>query len=573
MNSESSKLRDQDLVKWIENKLGDPNERWGGRQAAALLSREMVVELENCFQGLEPHVKLKIIQSISHLSPRLVEMWKEPLNNLLELARRDADDWVETIADMYRDFPNQGCIRCEPSNKESYFNKTLEELQRITKMRMEIQSVPRTLPPDHAILSHSAIKARFGYAEIELKKHFKQKVNQKAQQLLQDVKRASEQRKKEESKKASGPITSFPIKMRSTARKPNNQLPMKGIPTVNTVQQSAGFTNEPRKFRRELSKREGGAMLIDIAELPNPSGRKRRTDTASSQASTASSRRGKKMSDSDEMAVTPKSTVNSEFPIKRGKRKAGADDENSYPTSSNDYQCPTQGQVKMSEPIRFVKAGNRDDSEQTPHPFMSNTESVSDTADETATQENDYYTSNYGSGLGPSTSIDYAHEQQRQNAENEMSQTSNEASSGTPMSQFDELLKSANKITPVAHNLIAAFLSGNKTNPLQSKLGTVVTLPLSETLEKSIDANGMDCFILAETFFQMDYGSGEWKRLRKSRTLKPEEVAIRTSASAEHILANESLAGNGIMEQDYAAQNNMISSFSETNTSTPYKFT
>ncbi|KAI1732748.1 negative elongation factor A [Ditylenchus destructor] len=568
MNSESSKLRDQDLVKWIENKLGDPNERWGGRQAAALLSREMVVELENCFQGLEPHVKLKIIQSISHLSPRLIEMWKEPLNNLLELARRDADDWVETIADMYRDFPNQGCIRCEPSNKDSYFNKTLEELQRITKMRMEIQTVPRALPPDHAILSHSAIKARFGYAEIEVKKHFKQKINQKAQQLLQDVKRASEQRKKEESKKASGPITSFPIKMRSTARKPNNQLPMKGIPTVNTVQQSAGFTNEPRKFRRELSKREGGAMLIDIAELPNPGGRKRRTDAASSQTSMPSSRRGKKMSDSDEMAVTPKSTLNSESAIKRGKRKAGADVENSYQTPS-DYQCPTQGQMKVSEPIRFVKAGHRDDSEQTPHLFTTDTESVSDIADETATHENDYCSSNYGSDLGPSTSMDYAHEQQSQNAENDMSQTS----VNFLRTQFEELLKSANKITPVAQNLIAAFLSGNKTNPLQSKLGTVVTLPLSETVEKSIDANGMDCSILVETFFQMDYGSGEWKRLRKSRTLSPEEVAIRNSASAEHILANGSLASNGIMNQAYAAQNNMISSFSQSNTSTSYKFT
>jgi hypothetical protein len=130
----TSHLRDQDLVKWIENKLGDPNELWIGRQAAALLSKEMLVELETCFQGLEPHVKLKIIQAISHLSPKLVQLWREPLTSLLELARRDADDWVETVADMFRDFPEKGCIRALPSNKDSYFYKTLDELYKLGRL-------------------------------------------------------------------------------------------------------------------------------------------------------------------------------------------------------------------------------------------------------------------------------------------------------------------------------------------------------------------------------------------------------------------------------------------------------
>lgn len=70
----SAQLRDLDLVKWLDNKLGDNNELWSGRQAASLLSREMLVELETCFQALEPHVKLKIILAIPHLSYRLTTM-------------------------------------------------------------------------------------------------------------------------------------------------------------------------------------------------------------------------------------------------------------------------------------------------------------------------------------------------------------------------------------------------------------------------------------------------------------------------------------------------------------------
>lgn len=70
----SSQLRDSDLVKWLDNKLGDNNELWSGRQAASLLSREMLTELETCFQALEPHVKLKIILAIPHLSFRLITL-------------------------------------------------------------------------------------------------------------------------------------------------------------------------------------------------------------------------------------------------------------------------------------------------------------------------------------------------------------------------------------------------------------------------------------------------------------------------------------------------------------------
>jgi hypothetical protein len=52
---------------------------------------------------------------------------------------------------------------------------------------------------------------------------------------------------------------------------------MKGIPTANTFKMSSGFTNESKKYQqRTLLKRAGGAMLIDIAELPNPNGRRRR---------------------------------------------------------------------------------------------------------------------------------------------------------------------------------------------------------------------------------------------------------------------------------------------------------
>ena len=61
-DSTTTQLKDQDLVKWIENKLGDQNELWAGRQAASLLTKEMLVELETCFQA-----SLSLISIYSHV--------------------------------------------------------------------------------------------------------------------------------------------------------------------------------------------------------------------------------------------------------------------------------------------------------------------------------------------------------------------------------------------------------------------------------------------------------------------------------------------------------------------------
>ena len=54
---------------------------------------------------------------------------------------------------------------------------------------------------------------------------------------------------------------------------------MKGIPTANALKMSSGFTNESKKYhQRPTLKRAGGAVLIDIAELPNPNRRRRRVE-------------------------------------------------------------------------------------------------------------------------------------------------------------------------------------------------------------------------------------------------------------------------------------------------------
>ncbi|KAK5971267.1 Negative elongation factor A, partial [Trichostrongylus colubriformis] len=125
--SQTSVLKDMDLVNWLEKKLSDAGV-WSGRMTASMLSREMLEELETCFQAIDVQTKLKIISCIPHMNPRKLSMVHAALLTLLDLASKDADDWVETIADMYRDMPSTGVIIPVCTNKDSHFAKTLEDL-------------------------------------------------------------------------------------------------------------------------------------------------------------------------------------------------------------------------------------------------------------------------------------------------------------------------------------------------------------------------------------------------------------------------------------------------------------
>uniref|UniRef100_F1L3S6 Negative elongation factor A n=1 Tax=Ascaris suum TaxID=6253 RepID=F1L3S6_ASCSU len=480
----SAQLRDLDLVKWLDNKLGDNNELWSGRQAASLLSREMLVELETCFQALETHVKLKIVLALPHLSYRLMTMWKGPLMNLLDLARRDADDWIETVSNMYRDFPSRRCVIPLPSDPNSYFCRTLDELKKAVKKHSQEDDL-RLLPLDKCVVSQSAIKCRYGVGEVDIRKHFNLRRRAKSSTLKADVVRSAESGVNPAKNQKMGAFTtSFPIRIRSTARKPNNDLPMRGIPAVNTCKLSAGFTNEPRKFQRQLVKREGGAKLIDIDEIPHALKQRRREQEAEEKA--------KKLLEKQEL----KKKHQAEKAEREARRSAAIKFE---PTHINDESA---------------KAGP-------------SVPTVSSAPNEQITEP----TSEQATSPRPEKQPSYADVRERPTMGCEQPvvvapvQSRIEQRDAALRRQCDEMLSSANALDAQGRRMVSAFLSGNKAHPFPH-MGDVVTLKLSETYEDENRLDGSTQKIRVETYFQMDYHTGEWKRLRKTRVLRPEEVSM-----------------------------------------------
>ncbi|XP_076028765.1 negative elongation factor A-like [Oratosquilla oratoria] len=89
------------------------------------------------------------------------------------------------------------------------------------------------------------------------------------------------------------------------------------------------------------------------------------------------------------------------------------------------------------------------------------------------------------------------------------------------MLEAQEMFRSSNKVTRPEKALILGFMAGSRENPCPH-LGSIVTIKLSEGEETIAQSDGSLVPMLAETHFQMNYNSGEWKRIKKYRPLPAE---------------------------------------------------
>ncbi|KAG7162941.1 Negative elongation factor A-like [Homarus americanus] len=89
------------------------------------------------------------------------------------------------------------------------------------------------------------------------------------------------------------------------------------------------------------------------------------------------------------------------------------------------------------------------------------------------------------------------------------------------MLEAQEMFRTSNKVTRPEKALILGFMAGSRENPCPH-LGNIVTIKLSEGEETVSQPEGAFINMLAETHFQMNYNTGEWKRIKKYRPLAAE---------------------------------------------------
>lgn len=559
---QASTLKDVDLVNWLEKKLNDAGV-WSGRTIASMLTREMLEELETCFQAIDMQTKLKIISCIPHMNPRKMSTVHNSLTVLLDLASKDADDWVETIADMYRDIPSAGVIIPGSSNKDSHFAKTLEDMTKCFQKHHEIGNL-KLSPEGHNIVSSSVNKAIFGPSP-ELQKLFILRKKPKSFNLMNDMMKQCAKLVEANREKSTGLwSTTVPIKIRSTLRTGNSDVPMKGIPTQNPCKLNSGFTYEPKKFQRQLLKREGGAKLLDFCELPQSLKRRRQLELIEEkkrkqmekEMAKKKALEEKKEKELARKTAQPKHLGNSK---KQCEKKQQLQNVENHSTNSGDGQvrCPElleTNEQRTSRPS-MISSGDAenlqtpDPTEQRPGPdqerndvlksvfvFPEPMDSTSQRAVQSNHPQNSHNThcnqSQHLQQQFPAPQPQPAFLIPRPGYSGALFKSAVVRDQHTPvqrareiaiMNQCNEMLRDANSLDHNGRQLVIAFMTGNKCNP-RPELGNVITMKLSETIEDGL-ADNQICKMKVETFFQMDYQSGEWKRLRKCRLLQPHELS------------------------------------------------
>lgn len=65
--------RESDASLWLHNKLGSTDDLWSGSSICSQLNQERLINIQQCFHTLQPHVKVKLLLSFLHLRRRNLE--------------------------------------------------------------------------------------------------------------------------------------------------------------------------------------------------------------------------------------------------------------------------------------------------------------------------------------------------------------------------------------------------------------------------------------------------------------------------------------------------------------------
>ncbi len=123
----------------------------------------------------------------------------------------------------------------------------------------------------------------------------------------------------------------------------------------------------------------------------------------------------------------------------------------------------------------------------------------------------------------PSNISPFIPQQQVQQQQQPQQQTSSSSSSSSltltreQMLQAQEMFSQSNKLTRPEKALILGFIAGSRENPRPDQ-GPIVSLKLNEIEEVLTNqATGQQHRVISELYFQMNYDTGEYKKVKKIR--------------------------------------------------------
>lgn len=554
-------VRDSDTSLWLHNKLGVSNDSWTGGSICSQLNGEVLRNIKDCFPDLQTQVKLKLLLSFFHIPRRNVEEWCVELEEILEVAQVDSEQWVSMLAEIMRTFPSTGSLNLEigalDENKR-IFSDLVNDLRKLVKKQNDSAAM---LPLECHYLNKSALVSVVGQQPTPIK-HFTLKRKPKSAALRAELLQKSMDAQNN-LKKSTAPTV--PIRSRGMPRKMTDTTPLKGIPSRVPA---GGFRSSPVSSlsrpslpRTPAGRKDGGIKLLDINEQPlgyaQAKKRKRMLEMEEAKKATEVSL-AQQSQNAPAVPGTPQQSmqVGTAAAPSTPDYAAGLTVSNPpTPAPPTVLYNPMPSIPAPAEPaLPGTSSTGEGQAESSPVP------TVSQNASGVVAQNNLSSDGNAAalitspastSKIQPTTVVTKTIGATKQVIQVRPQVTQIRIQSVVPaagqsggavhrkglsltreqMVAAQEMFRSANKVTRPEKALILGFMAGSRDNPCPH-LGNIVTIKLSENQETVIQPDDTQIVTTVETHFQMNYNTGEWKKIKKIRKLEDPNMAGVASTSA-----------------------------------------
>lgn len=549
-------VRDSDTSLWLHNKLGTSNDLWSGYSICSQLNQDVLKNIRECFIDLQSQVKLKLLLSFLHIPRRNVEEWKIELEEILEVASADSDQWVSMLAELLRTFPNTGMLNFNIEENSGVFVDLCNDLRKLVKKHGD----KNILPLECLYLNKHALTALVGQLPQPVK-HFALKRKPKSAALRAELLQKSQDAASNAKRSTSS--SSVPIRCRGLTKTINDSGPLRGIPSRIPT---GGFkspggnrmgsnTSMSRSLAKPIgSKKDGGIKLLDINEQPVGYGReaKRRkkpteelpemqkkdkdamsVPTTSATPTTPDYAVG--LLSSSQLTTVPASpaasyglpATSTALPAMVAKTSSPHPATSTATITLSRDSCSEQASAPVSSPAAT--------SSQEQRPIVSTTVATSEhgamgPANVMVSQEMRTTATIGGlAAISGSASVQHIAAQNVQPVSQQTAvvvttqpqqpqQRTGLSLSRDQIAEAQEMFKNSNKVSRSEKALILGFMAGSRANPCPD-LGNVITIRLSENKEDVIQPGGGLRQMIVETHFQMNYNTGEWKRVKKIRNV------------------------------------------------------
>ncbi|XP_065349485.1 negative elongation factor A-like [Cloeon dipterum] len=570
-------VRDSDTSLWLHNKLGTSNDSWTGGSICSQLNTEVLRNIKYCFPELQTQVKLKLLLSFFHIPRKNIPSLCPELDEILDCALTDPEQWVSMLAELMKSFPSSGSLNTEMTEMEDnrrIFMDLVTDLQELVKK----QTDTGMLPLECHYLNKNVLHSYIGNLP-PLTKHFQQRRKPKYLSLRMELLQKSSDAASNVKKTTA---VTIPLRSRGMPRKLTDTTPLKGIPSR---MPSSGFrtpgtatASRPGIVRPPAGRKDGGIKFLEITEQPlgfvAAKKRKRQQELEEANKKVAAAEAEKAASATPDYAAglvpsnpaTPAPVTAPATPAPAAAAAAAAAAATPVPSTpvAPATALPPAESLVLASPATPKASGNFVIS--TPVSVLSRqalvlTPAAPSTPVSTKTAVARVTTT---VAVTPTTHViqvtQPAAVQQvatvrpvvvaPQPAAATAATAATAAASTvvtvqpTPvatkvvtapvtavtipakkglsltreqMLEAQSMFKTANKITRAEKALILGFMAGSRDNPCPH-LGSIITIKLSENQEEVLQ-NDTYVTMVAETHFQMNYNTGEWKRMKKFRKL------------------------------------------------------